>query len=231
MLSFAVANVHNDGRLQVLERRRAVDGEQVQAGEIELLLERVRAGDPAAMEQLFARHRDYLHGVIELRMDRNLRSRVDVSDVIQEAHLEAVRRIGDFLNRRPMPFRLWLRKTAYECLLRMRRQHVEAKRRAVGREVPLPQRSSVMLAGQALGSTPSQRLIDAELAERVRDGMAQLEEDDREVLLMRNYEALSNQEVAQVLEIEPDAASKRYGRALLRLRKILIEGGLSESHV
>jgi RNA polymerase sigma-70 factor (ECF subfamily) len=93
----------------------------------------------------------------------------------------------------------------------------------------LPDRSSVLLAGQALGSTPSQRLIDEELAQRVREAMAGLDEDDREVLLMRNYEGLSNQEVAVILEIEPDAASKRYGRALLRLSKVLIDGGLSES--
>lgn len=195
----------------------------------EALLAEVRAGRPEALECLFAGHRDYLHSMLALRMDNYLRSRLDVSDVIQEAHLEALRRIGDFLDRRPMPFRLWLRKTAYECLLKMRRQHVVAQQRAVSREVPLPERSSVLLAGQALGSTPSQRLIDEELAERVRWAVAQLDEDDREVLLMRNYEGLSNREVAQLLAIEPDAASKRYGRALLRLSKVLTESGLSES--
>jgi RNA polymerase sigma-70 factor (ECF subfamily) len=193
------------------------------------LLAEVRAGKREALEQLFASHRDYLQGMLALRMDNSLRSRLDVSDVIQEAHLEALRRIGDYVERRPMPFRLWLRKTAHECLLRMRRKHVEAQQRTVSREVPLPDRSSVLLAGQALGSTPSQRLIDEELAQRVREAMAGLDEDDREVLLMRNYEGLSNQEVAVILEIEPDAASKRYGRALLRLSKVLIDGGLSES--
>lgn len=197
--------------------------------ETEALLHGVRAGHSTALEQLFAQHRDYLHWVLALRMDQNLRSRLDVSDVIQEAHLEALQRIGDYLDRRPMPFRMWLRKTAYECLLRMRRQHVEAKQRAVSREVPLPDRSSVLLAGQTMGSTPSQQLINEELAQRVREAMAQLEEDDREVLLMRNYEGLLNHEVAQVLEIKPDAASKRYGRALLRLSKVLSERGLSES--
>jgi RNA polymerase sigma-70 factor (ECF subfamily) len=85
-----------------------------------------------------------------------------------------------------------------------------------------------MLAGQALGSTPSQQLIRKELAQRVREAMALLDEDDCEILLMRTYEGLSNQEVALALEIHPDAASKRYGRALLRLRKILIDSGLSE---
>lgn len=199
-----------------------------ESADTDRLLERAEAGDVAALDELFAGHRGYLRQMIDLRMDQQLRSRVDVSDVIQEAHVEAVRRMGDFLRRRPMPFRLWLRKTAYECLLRLRRQHVEAKQRAVGREVPLPDRSSVLLAGQALaGSTPSGRLIEEELAQRVREAVAQLGGDDREILLMRNFEGLSNQEIAQVLDIEPDAASKRYGRALLRLRKVLVESGLS----
>jgi RNA polymerase sigma-70 factor (ECF subfamily) len=206
-----------------------VDSAQTDAEETEAMLKEARAGNPAALDELFSKHRAYLHGILELRMDPNLRSRLDVSDVIQEAHLEALRRIDDYLDRRPMPFRLWLHKTAYECLLRMRRQHVEAKKRAVSRAMPLPERSSILLAGAAVGSTPSQQLMQEELAQRVREAIGRMDEDDREVLLMRNYEGLSNHEVAQVLEIEPDAASKRYGRALLRLRKLLLAGGLSES--
>jgi RNA polymerase sigma-70 factor (ECF subfamily) len=130
-----------------------------------------------------------------------------------------------------MPFRLWLRKTAYERLLMLQRHHLQAQRRAVDREVALPDRSSVQLFRQLLapGSTPSQQLARAELARRVRQAVAQLVEIDREILLMRNLEGLSNHEVAQVLEIEPAAASQRYGRALLRLRKFLLAGGFSES--
>jgi RNA polymerase sigma-70 factor (ECF subfamily) len=111
------------------------------------------------------------------------------------------------------------------------RHHVDAQRRAVGREVALPDRSSLQLFGQLLaaGSTPSQQLSRAELARRVRQAVARLADIDKEILLMRNLEGLSNHEVAQVLEIAPAAASQPYGRALLRLRKLLLAGGLSES--
>jgi len=68
-----------------------------------------------------------------------------------------------------------------------------------------------------------------ELVRRVRQAVAELDDDDREVLLMRNFEGLSNQEVAQVLAIDPAAASKRYGRALIRLQKLLSASGLEES--
>ncbi len=195
------------------------------------LLEQVRDGDRDAFEKLFARHRPYLRQVVSLRLDPKLRARVDASDVVQETHLEAVRRLPDYLERRPMPFRLWLRKTAYERLLMIQRHHVDAQRRAVGREVALPDRSSLQLFGQLLaaGSTPSQQLSRAELARRVRQAVARLADIDKEILLMRNLEGLSNHEVAQVLEIAPAAASQRYGRALLRLRKLLLAGGLSES--
>jgi RNA polymerase sigma-70 factor (ECF subfamily) len=164
-------------------------------------------------------------------MDPKIRTRIDPSDVVQETQLEAFCRLPDFLDRRPMPFRLWLRKTAYEQLLRARRQHVQAGRRAVGREVPLPERSSLLLAQQLLapGSTPSQRFDRDELAQRVRQAMAQLPEADQEILIMRASEGLSNQEVAYVLDIDPGTASKRHGRALLRLHQILSQGGLTES--
>jgi RNA polymerase sigma-70 factor (ECF subfamily) len=195
------------------------------------LLEQARAGDRQAFEQLFARYRPYLRRFIELRLDAKLRARVDASDVVQETQLEVFRRLTDFLERQPMSFHLWLRKTAHERLLKVRRCHVETAQRAVGREVPLPDHSSLLLVQQLLapGSTPSERLDKREIACRVRQAVAQLPETDREVILMRNFEGLSNQEVAQVLEIDPVAASQRFGRALLRLRKLLLESGLMES--
>src|SRR5262245_25932546 len=93
--------------------------------------------------------------MVELRMDRRLRARVDASDVIQEAQIEAARRIDDFLQRAPMPFHVWLARTTYENLLRLRRVHVEAECRSLDREVALPEGSSVMLAQQLLGGGPT----------------------------------------------------------------------------
>jgi RNA polymerase sigma-70 factor (ECF subfamily) len=195
----------------------------------ELLLQRVRDGDRLALDQLLAQHRDYLRNLIELRMDRKLRSRLDPSDVVQEAQLEAVQRIDDYLRRRPMPFRLWLRQTVYDNLLRLRRRHVEADCRTVEREVSLPEDSSALLARQVLGHGPgpAEALVERELAQRLRQAVAELEEADRDVLLLRNFEGLSNVEAALVLGIEPDAASKRYGRAILRLRQRLLDRGLA----
>jgi RNA polymerase sigma-70 factor (ECF subfamily) len=198
--------------------------------ETQRLLERAGAGDKEAFERLFAEHRPQLRRFVERRLDPKLRARVDASDVVQETQMEVLGRLADFLQRQPMPFRLWLRKTAYERLLKIRRRHVEAGQRSLEREVPLPDRSSVALAHQlmASGSTPSQHLDKREAARRVRQAVAQLAELDREIVLMRNFEGMSNQEVAHVLQIDPATASQRFGRALLCLRKLLLSSGLGE---
>ncbi len=196
------------------------------------LLRQARAGDPQAFEELFAQYRPYLRQLVEMRLDPRLRARVDPSDVVQETQLEVFRRFASYLERRPMPFRLWLRKTAQERLLKIQRTHLEAAQRAVDREVRLPDSSSLLLAQQMLeaGSTPSQQLSRREIVSRVNGALAQLSKADREILLMRSLEGLAYQEVGFLLEIDAAAARKRYGRALLRLRERLFDQGLLESH-
>lgn len=200
--------------------------------ETQRLLQQVRDGEAGALDRLFARHRSYLHRMIDLRLDPALRPRVDPSDVVQEAHLEANRRIGGYLEQPPLSFRLWLRQIAYDRLLMLRRRHLGAARRTVEREVALPDQSSLVLARQLLAAdaSPLEETVQRELAERVRNAMLALAESDREILLLRNYEGLSNQEVAQVLQLTASNASQRYGRALLRLRQLLLDSGLGESH-
>jgi RNA polymerase sigma-70 factor (ECF subfamily) len=193
------------------------------------LLERVGRGDRRALETLLARYRPNLRAFIDVRLDAGLAARVDPSDVVQEAQLEMVRRMDDFLKRRPMPFHLWVRKTAYERLLDLRRHHRRA-RRSVERETVLPERSSLLVARPLLagGPSPSQALQARELAERIARAVDRLSPADHEILLMRHGEALPFEEIACLLEIEPAAARKRFGRALLRLQKALSEQGLLE---
>jgi RNA polymerase sigma-70 factor (ECF subfamily) len=206
---------------------------QPDSAETQTLLLQAHSGDRRAFDELFGRHREALRWSVELRLDGKLRARVDPSDIVQETHLEAYQRLADYLERRPMPFRLWLRKTAYERLLKVQRHHMKTARRTVCREVPLPEHSSILLADQLLasGPTPSQQIAKGELAQKLRGALMQLPAPQREVLLMRNFEGLSYQEVACILDIDPATARKRYGRALLQLRYLLLEGGLTESEL
>ena len=194
------------------------------------LLERIGRQDRSALERLLHRFRPGLHDFVDSHLDPRVRQRVDPSDVVQETQLEVVRRMDDFLRRRPMPFRLWVRKMAYEHLLRVRRNHRLRARRSVDREVAWPDRSSLLLARPLVGRgpSPSEQLQAREFAGRISAAVGRLAEADREILLLRHADELPYDEISVLLDIEPAAARKRYGRALIRLQKILTDHGLLE---
>lgn len=192
------------------------------------LLEQAQAGDQRALEALFADHRKYLRRVVELRMSDTLKGRVDPSDVVQETHLAATRRLSHFLSDRRVSFRIWLRQTAIQQLVNLERHHVQAQKRTVRLETRLPERSSMMLAKSLLEARPSRIARQRELTQQVRDVVESMSEKDREILLLRHFEELTNTEISEVLGIEADAVSKRYGRAILRLREKLVQAGISE---
>jgi RNA polymerase sigma-70 factor (ECF subfamily) len=201
------------------------------SAETRRLLEQVRAGDAAAFERLFERHRGLLLTFLHNRFDPRLQARADPSDVVQETQMEAYRRLDDYLDRRPMPFRLWLEKMAYERLRMFQRRHLGAGRRAAGREAALPEASSEGLARKLVsrGSRPGQALEQAERATQVRQALGRLSAEDREILLMRHYEELPYGEIAVLLDITPAAARQRHGRALVRLSRLLSAAGFGGS--
>jgi RNA polymerase sigma-70 factor (ECF subfamily) len=194
------------------------------------LLDQVGQGDRQALNQLLARHRGDVLAFVDMRLDPRMATRLDSSDVAQETQLTVARRIKDFIKRRPMPFRLWLRKTAYERLHDLERHHLKRARRSIMREMVMPDRSSLLVARPFFrsSSSPSQHLQTRELAERAARAVTQLSGTDREILLMRHAEEMGFEEIACLLEIEPAAARKRLGRALMRLQKILTDQGLLE---
>jgi len=184
--------------------------------------------DSQAVGRLFDEHRDRLKLMVRLRMDQRLRGRIDASDILQEAYVEAFERFPDFLQDRPMPLFLWLRFIAVQKLHLMHRRHLGTKARDAGREVslnqPLPQVSSEILAAQLVGkhSTPSQTAMRAEVQARLQEALESMNPIDREILALRHFEQLTNLETAQVLGLKEATASQRYGRALLRLKDLLL---------
>lgn len=194
------------------------------------LLERVAQGDKQALADLLERYRPVMQSFVEARLDPKIAARVDSSDVVQETQMAIVKRIDDYLQRQPMPFHLWVRKTAQERLLDLQRHHRQRQRRTVDKEKQFPERSSLLLALPLLkkAASPSQHLLARERNERVARAVNQLNEIDREILLLRHGEELSFEDIGLLLEIEPAAARKRFGRALLRLQKLLADEGLLE---
>jgi RNA polymerase sigma-70 factor, ECF subfamily len=201
----------------------------------EQLLERTQRGDRQAAAELLPRYRERLRRMIELRLDSRLRRRLDASDVVQDALVDIASRLDDYLKDPKLPFFIWMRFIAAERLLRLHRQHLGSKMRDIGREVSLyrgasPAASSFALASMLLGrlSSPTQAAVRAERLVRLQDALNALDPIDREVLALRHFEQLSPSETAIALELKPDAASKRYIRALKRLKQALagMPGGL-----
>jgi RNA polymerase sigma-70 factor (ECF subfamily) len=189
---------------------------------------RAADGDDAARAELFARHRDRLRNMVRLRIDRRVAGRIDPSDVLQDAYFDFSRRLPEYAANPKVPFFLWLRGLTGQRLLDLHRQHLGAQAREVGREVALfrgalPAASSVSLAKQLLGrlTSPTLAAVRAEMQVRLQDALNQMDPVDREVLVLRHFEELSNGETANVLSIDKSAASKRYVSALGRLKAIL----------
>jgi RNA polymerase sigma-70 factor, ECF subfamily len=192
------------------------------------LLEQARGGNQAALNELFGRHRARLRRMVDLRLDRRLQARIDASDVIQEAYVEAVRRLDEYLRRPDYPLFLWLRLIVGERLLKLHRHHLGTRMRDAELEVSiyrgaLPAATSAALAAQLLGkhTSPTQAAVRAERMVRLQEALNSLDPIDREVLSLRHFEDLSLAETARSLEIQEAAAAKRYIRALKRLKAVL----------
>ena len=198
--------------------------------EVARLVERAATtGDRRLWGELLERHRSRLRKLVVLRLDQRLRGRVDPSDVIQEAFLDASTRLADYAREpSPMPFYLWLRFLVGQKVMEHHRRHLGAQARDAAREVSLyrgamPEASSAAIALQLLGrqSSPSQAAIRAERKLRLQEALNRMDPIDREVLVLRHYEQLTNGEAALVLGLDKSAASKRYARALIRLKDLL----------
>jgi RNA polymerase sigma-70 factor (ECF subfamily) len=192
------------------------------------LLKGVEAGDRSAVDRLLDRHREAVRRMIHMRLDHALAGRVDASDVVQDVMLEASQRMNDYLRSPNMPFHLWLRQLAKDRIIDMHRRHRAAQRRSVDREQNLSnlntdERSAADLANLLRDAelTPAAASIRKEMEARFLVALGQLEEADREVVIMRHFEHLGNGEVAEALGLSAPAAGMRYLRAIRRLRELL----------
>jgi RNA polymerase sigma-70 factor (ECF subfamily) len=192
------------------------------------LIKRARDHDATAVGELLNKYRDRLHRFVNLRMDDRLRGRIDPSDVIQEACLVATRQLPDFFQQEEMPFYIWLRLIAAQKLVGLHRHHLHVKARNARRDIRffnahLPDASSALLAAQLLGRTtgPSQAAIRAEQQHRLQQVLDEMEPADREIIILRHFEQLSNSEAARLMGWNESTASTRHLRALKRLKAIV----------
>ena len=206
--------------------------------ENEQLLRLAATGDGAAWGRLLTEHQDRLRRTVEFRLDRRLQGRVDASDVLQEAYLQATAHRSEYFRNPSAPLFLWLRGVVANKLLEVHRHHLGTRMRDAARETSghspaaAPDATSAALIDQLTGGAtgPSTAAGRSEIRLRLQEALNSLDVIDREVLALRHFEQLTNGEAAQVLGIKERAAAKRYVRALQRLKDLLSEmpGGLTE---
>jgi RNA polymerase sigma-70 factor (ECF subfamily) len=185
-------------------------------------LEQLTRGHLEVIDVLFECYRDRLRQEVarDLTADRRLQARFDASDVVQEVFADARRQVGGYVAAGArVSFFDWLRGLARERRLKFVRCHLDAQRRTVKCQQPLPDDSRRHPA--APDDTPSRAAAAAEERQRLGAALDRLRPEDREVIRLRVAERQSNREAAVLLGLSPEAAAKRLERALRRLRETI----------
>lgn len=194
--------------------------------EINTDLDSLMQDGEAALGAVFARHQRPLERMIEFRLDERMRGRVDPEDVLQEAFIEASRRLKEYLVLPNVSFYVWLRQITYQTLLTVQRRHFGQKRdprlEVDGRASTNQDATCLSIFSAFVGqlTTPSQVLMKQEQLDQLKQILAEMDEIDREVLALRHFEHLTNNQIAESLGISVTAASNRYVRAMTRLSDV-----------
>ncbi len=191
-------------------------------------IERLREHREQALAEVILASERRLLRIIDLRLDPRLAGRVDAADVLQEAFLEAQKRLPRFLEHTAVPVFVWIRGVVLDAIVHVHRRHLGAQMRDATRDMSLQQVGSPQLSSRSLTSrlaanltSPSQAAIRKELTQGVEETLTAMDEIDKEVLVLRHFEQLSNDEVASVIGVKKAAASRRYMRALARFREAM----------
>jgi RNA polymerase sigma-70 factor (ECF subfamily) len=195
--------------------------------EADALLAAVRSGDTAPFGRLLELYRNYLTVLATTQLDRRLRRRVSPSDLVQEAMLAAHRDFPQFEGRSQRQFLAWLRQILINCLHRAIETHMKTKMRDVRCEVSIEglraslDRSTADLAGLFADPAPSPGapLRAQERAVAVANQLAALRPAYRDVIIMRNLQGLSFEEIARRLERNGGAVRMLWLRAIERLKQ------------
>jgi RNA polymerase sigma-70 factor (ECF subfamily) len=196
----------------------------------EHLLQEARAGDPATLGRLLDVYRRYLALLARVQIGQRLQGKIDASDLVQETYLEAHRNFGRFRGTSEGQFVCWLRQILAAKLADLLRHYLGTQGRDVRLEREIEDaldRSSILLDRGLVApqSSPSHQAARREQAVLLADALAELPDDYRDVITLRNLEGLTFPEVARRMGKSLDSVEKLWMRGLARLRQLL--GGKS----
>lgn len=195
-------------------------------------LDACERGDTSLLGALLSSQEPRLRRIARARLDPRVAGRAGPDDVIQETFLDVTRRLDEYLAQRRegaeqrLPFFLWVRLLAQQVIARLHREHLGTQKRDAGREQraassPLAN-TTILLANQLHSqlTSPTGALRRNERREAVEAALEGLSEADREIILLRHYEELSNREASRVVGLSESGAAMRHLRAVSRLKEI-----------
>ncbi len=191
-----------------------------------VLLNRAREGHGAALGKLLEAYRDYLTLLARVQIGRRLQGKADASDLVQETFLQVHRNFPRFRGTTEGELLGWLRQILAAQLAGLLRRYLGTRRRDVRFERELAQ--ELEESSQALDrglvareSSPSSQAVRREHAVLLAEALARLQDDERELLILRHLEHLSFPEAARRMGQTLDRVKKLWPRALERLRRLL----------
>jgi RNA polymerase sigma-70 factor (ECF subfamily) len=201
---------------------------QTEDPSIPQLLSQARDGAPESLGQLLQLYRSYLTILATTQLDRRLRRRVSPSDLVQETMLAAHRDFEKFAGSNERQFLAWLRQILINCLHHAVEKHLKAKRRDIRCEVSIEQvsaaldRSGIDLAHALAdsGTSPSGPVQDRERSVVFAEQLARLRPHYREVIILRNLQGLSFEDIAERMERNVGAVRMLWLRAIEKFKQI-----------
>ncbi len=165
--------------------------------------------------------------MIRLRLDWRLRGKISSSSILEQIYLDVCRSIRDYLSTPDQSFYLWVREIAGQRLEAIHRRHLGERTEDNVQEIrlysrPMPAITATSIAAQLLGDRgANEAAAKAQMQLGLQTAVNSMEMLDREILALRNFEELSNEETASVLRLSSADATVRYLQAMRRLNKLL----------
>ena len=201
-------------------------------GSVARLLEALRGGNAAVQGELLLRYEPWLRLLAQVQVESRFNGKFDTADIVQQTLLEAVRALPGLRASTEAELIAWLRQVLAHVIAHEVRRYRGTLQRDLGREVSLER--SIAKSSQRLrdvvaapGSSPSQHAARREREVLLADALAQLPEDYRQVIILRNIEGLPHEEVARRMGRSPGAVRMLWVRALARLKELAEGMGLS----
>ncbi len=183
-----------------------------------------KEGDRSALDQLCEVYGERVRRIIRLRMGKELRSRLESMDLVQDALMCALRDLEDFTYKNEGDFLRWLGKIA-ENRIRDNLDKLHADKRNIRKEAPLYDYTSTFGDDRARSlepvrnTTPSVILSRREELDRLEKAIDELKPEYREVIVLAKIEGLSYKEIGERLGKSADAAGHLLLRAMVALTK------------